>query len=124
MSNTLATGNATAASGMGSLASVALSLALVVGLVVLLGWLLARVRGLGPGGAQGPLRVAASLALGLKERVVLVEAAGAWVLLAITPGHVRLLHTYASRPEGIDAAPVAAGFGAVLERLRRPGSPP
>lgn len=124
MSNTLATGNAATASGMGSLASVALSLALVVGLVVLLGWLLARVRGLGPGGIQGPLRVAASLALGLKERVVLVEAAGAWVLLAITPGKVRLLHTYATRPEGLDAQPAPAGFGAVLERLKKSGGAP
>jgi flagellar protein FliO/FliZ len=124
MSNTLATGNAAASSGMASLASVALSLALVVGLVVLLGWLLARVRGLGPGGGQGPLRVAASLPLGLKERVLLVEAAGAWLLVAVTPGKVRLLHTYASRPEGLDVAPAPAGFGAVLDRLRRPGGTP
>lgn len=124
MSATLATGGATAASGTTALASVVMSLLLVIGLIVLLGWLVSRVRGMHAGGGHGPLKIAAAISLGMKERVVLVEAAGEWLLVAVTPGNVRLLHRYAQRPDGLAEHAAPAGFAALLERLKRPGAAP
>jgi flagellar protein FliO/FliZ len=124
MSATLATGTASSGAGTTGLANVALSLLLVVGLIVALAWLVARLRGVSMPGQPGPLRVAAATSLGLKERLLLVEAAGEWLLLAVTPGGVNLLHRYAQKPEGL-AAPVAgAPFAQLLERLRKPGGAP
>jgi len=121
MPATLATGGAAATSGTTGLASVAMSLLLVIGLIIFLGWLVSRMRGLNAGGSHGPLKVAAAVSLGMKERLVLVEAAGAWLLLAVTPGNVRLLHRYEQRPEGLVASAAPVGFAALLDRLKRPG---
>ena len=57
-------------------------------------WLLRRVNG-----AQWPLsrasmKVVASLPLGQRERVVLVEIAGQQWLLGVTPGQINLLHRF------------------------------
>ena len=125
MDASLATGGAVVSPGTTSLASVALSLLLVLGLIVALGWLVARLRGIGPGaGGNGPLRVAATASLGIKERLVLVDAAGAWLLLGVTPGKVRVLHRYAQRPEGITEGAATPAFASLLARLKKPGATP
>ena len=121
MSAAVTTGSAASGAGAASIASVALSLLLVLGLIVALAWLVARMRGLQAGGIGGPLRVAAATSLGLKDRLLLVDAAGEWLLLAVTPGGVQLLHRYAAKPEGISVAASAPGFAALLQRLRKPG---
>src|SRR5690606_25749161 len=65
-----------------------MSLLAVVGLIVAGGYLLRRT----PLGAvarqSGPLKVVATLPLGTRERLVLVEARGAELLLAISPAGV------------------------------------
>jgi flagellar protein FliO/FliZ len=71
-----------------------LSLLFVLGLIVALGWLYRRMprRGGSRGGEQ--LRIRATLSLGMKERLVLVEAAGKNLLLGVTPTSVTCLHQY------------------------------
>ncbi len=66
-------------------------LALVVGLIVLCGWLL---KGFGPGhaGAGQHLKVIASRAVGAKERVVVVELDDTWLVLGVGGGQVTKLH--------------------------------
>jgi flagellar protein FliO/FliZ len=120
MDANLAAGGAVAPTGTAGLASVMLSLLLVIGLA----WLVSRLRGMATGGAAGPLRVAAAASLGMKERLVLVDAAGAWLLLSVAPGRIEVLHRYAQRPEGLDVEAAPPGFAALLSRMKKGGSAP
>lgn len=79
-------------------------LALILGLFVAAAWLVRRLNGsrtlLGSG---GPLRVVGALALGPRERIVLVEVADTWLVIGLAPGQMRTLHTL---PKG-ELPPVA-----------------
>ncbi len=78
------------------------ALALVLG--GLLAWLslLRRRARRGPAGAsEGLLRVAASLALGVKHRVVLLEAPGCALVVGVSPERVSLLARL-DRPEDLE----------------------
>lgn len=75
-----------------------IALAAVIGVVLALAWLARRVQRNGPRGSA-TLRSRASLAVGAHERVMLVEAAGQFLLLGVTPSQVRLLHRYDTPPE-------------------------
>lgn len=68
-----------------------LALVLVLGLIVGLGWLLKRLPGGGFRQADG-LRIVASIPLGAKERVAVVQVGGEQLLLGIGAGGVRTLH--------------------------------
>ena len=72
---------------MGDLTGVLLSLALVVGFIFAAAWVVRRMP-LGLGRASGPLKVLAALPLGPKERLVLVEARGEQILIAVSPAGV------------------------------------
>ena len=74
--------------GAADVSAMIMSLLAVVGLIVAGGYLLRRT----PLGAvarqSGPLKVVATLPLGARERLVLVDARGAELLLAISPAGV------------------------------------
>lgn len=74
-----------------SLLEVTLNLALVLGAIVLLAWIVKRVQGLDHGGA-GQLRVTASLALGPKERLLVVEVGEQQILLGASHAGIHPLH--------------------------------
>jgi len=57
----------------------------------------------------------ASLAVGPRERVVLVDCGGQQLLLGVSQQSVNLLHTL---PEPLLDAPTQAGFAELLARLR------
>ena len=59
------------------------------------------------------------VALGPKERLVLVEIGETWLVLGVAPGQVNTLHTLAKPEGGAFAAEVPSGGRA---RLFRPGS--
>jgi len=69
-----------------------LALGLVIGLIFGLAWLLRRLPGTGLRPGDG-LRVVAGVALGNKERAVVVDINGTQLLLGVTAGAVSLLHT-------------------------------
>ncbi|MFC6842141.1 flagellar biosynthetic protein FliO [Xanthomonas theicola] len=99
------------ASGVGSAApsppglfGAVLALLLVLGLILGMAWVLKRLPGGGFRPADG-LRVVASLAVGAKERVVVVEVNGEQLLLGVSPGGVRTLHRL---PEPLPLAPAPA----------------
>ena len=74
----------------GGLVEVMINLGLVIGAIVLFGWLLRRMQGAhGHGG--GALRVAGSLSVGPKERVLLIDV-GERLLVGVAPGGLRTLH--------------------------------
>jgi flagellar protein FliO/FliZ len=68
-----------------------LALLAVLALIVGLGWLLKRMPGSGFKPAEG-LRMVASLNVGAKERIVVVEVNGEQLLLGVTAGGINTLH--------------------------------
>ena len=75
----------------GSMLTVLLSLVLILGGFVAVAWFVRRYL---PGmGAQGAVKVVGTTAVGARERVVVVEIEGTWLLLGVGGGNVRLLHT-------------------------------
>ncbi|PPT42184.1 flagellar biosynthetic protein FliO [Xanthomonas arboricola] len=85
-----------------SLFGAVFALLLVLALIVGLGWLLKRMPGSGFRSTEG-LRVVTSLAVGAKERVVVVEVNGQQLLLGVTAGGINTLHTLS---EPLPSAPV------------------
>ncbi|NDU85635.1 MAG: flagellar biosynthetic protein FliO [Ferrovum sp.] len=78
------------------------SLVLVLALMAAVAWVLKKFQW---GGARNsgrgtePLRIVSSLAVGQRERVVLVEVQDTWVMVGVAPGHVQTLHVL-PRPGG------------------------
>jgi flagellar protein FliO/FliZ len=78
---------ATPTVGMADLSGVVLSLALVVAFIFAAAWVVRRMP-LGIGRGNGPLKVLAALPLGPRERLVLIEARGEELLIAVSPAGV------------------------------------
>ena len=79
-------------SGLGAqLAQLGLGLAVVVGLIFLLGYVMRRVGPLAPQGGQH-IRLISSYPLGPRDRLALVEVGGEQLLLGISPGRITTLH--------------------------------
>ncbi|GAA4496625.1 flagellar biosynthetic protein FliO [Pseudaeromonas paramecii] len=76
--------------GTGGLASWLLSCALVIGLILALGWLLKKTR-LNTRLTGSGLKVVASLALGYKERLLVVQVGQQQLLIGATPQQISLL---------------------------------
>jgi len=96
-----------AAVSSGSVLQVILSLLLVLAAVVLVGWILKRIN-LPQQGAGNALKVVSGVAVGQRERIVLVEVNDTWLVVGIAPGCVNALHTM---PKGAlpSASNVATG---------------
>jgi len=108
--------------GLGAeLLQMLLSLAGVVALILLAGWLGRRLQARGrPGGRR--LRCVEAISLGGRERVLLLDADGKRLLLGVGAGGVRTLHVYQGEaPAADEAAPAvpAAPFAELLAGWRR-----
>ena len=77
---------------VGSLLQMALGLAVVLACVGAIAWALQRFS-LAPQAGGGAIKVVGGAAVGSRERVVLVEVAGTWLVLGVAPGQVRALTT-------------------------------
>lgn len=82
-----------------------LALGLVLALIPVLLWLLRRF-GAAPATATGAaaLKVVTQLPLGPRERLVVVEAGGRWLLLGVTAGAISRVGTLPRPPGAADAA--------------------
>ena len=91
--------SASPVTGMFGGLQVLFSLGIVLAVIVGSAWLLRRFS---PGqmGAGGAVKVIGGVALGPKERLVLVEIGETWLVLGVAPGQVNTLHTLA-KPEGV-----------------------
>lgn len=98
---------ASPAADAGSLGGLVFSLLLIVGLILALGWFARRMPGFGGGAASKTgLRLVASLPVGARERVVVVEVGSTQLLLGVGAGGVRTLHTLDEPlPESATGAP-------------------
>lgn len=96
----------------GAIGGTVFALLLVVGLIFGLAWIARRMPGVA-NQRNASLRVVASLALGPRERVVVVDVGGTQLLLGVGAGGTRALHTLAS-PLPVDAPAQAAPFAQLL----------
>lgn len=90
-------------------------LAVIVAAIVLLSFVAKRMGGSWAGGAHADFRVLSSLALGPRERVVLLQAGDQQLLVGVAPGSVRMLHEFDTP---ILQAPVTPNGGSFQQRLR------
>lgn len=107
--------------GMLAMGKTAISLLVVVGIILLCAWLLKRI---GPNRRAGTqhLRVIASTPVGQRERVVIVEVEGRWLVLGVGGSQVTHLETLdsppaPSTPAGNADDPLLAG--SFSQRLRQ-----
>lgn len=96
-----------APSPAGAVGGTVFALVFVLGLIFALAWLAKRMPGVA-GGSNRALRVVASLSLGPREKVVVVDVGGKQLLLGVGAGGTRTLHA----------------LDAPLPEAERPASPP
>jgi flagellar protein FliO/FliZ len=78
--------------GSGSIVQIIFSLLMVLAAIVLVAWLLKRMN-VAQQGSGNLLRILGSVAIGQRERIVLVEVKDTWLVVGVGPGQVRTLHT-------------------------------
>jgi flagellar protein FliO/FliZ len=87
--------------GAGSFVQVTIALAIVLAAVFAAAWLMQRLRNFG-GGQAGSIKVVTSVALGPKERAVVVQVGRQQLLLGVAPGRVSTLHVLAEPLNGTE----------------------
>lgn len=96
------------------LASVAMGLVLIVGLILILGWFLRRFN---QGGLfhNSSIKILATLPLGTRERLAVIDVGGQQLLLGITATQINTLHVF-NEPviQPGDNTPAASDFGKKL----------
>ncbi|MDR3396880.1 MAG: flagellar biosynthetic protein FliO [Pandoraea sp.] len=92
-----------------------LGLVLVLALLFGLAWLAKRFGLQRPMGG-GNVRIIGSASVGQRERVVVVEVAGDWIVLGVAPGQVRSLHVIDADRVADMPAPTVAQPGAQANR--------
>jgi flagellar protein FliO/FliZ len=106
----------------GSLTQLSLSLLAIVALIIAISWVLKRLKMAGPRG-RGEIAVVDELALGPRERIVLLRVGESQVLIGVGAGGVVGLTPLAT-PIVIKAAPDAPVFADRLrDFMKRPGNP-
>ena len=88
---------APAAVGAGGMLQAAFGMAMVLGLIFLCAWA-ARRFGLQRLGTGNVVKVVSSSSLGQRERVVVVEIDGTWLVLGVTASQIQTLHTLPAKP--------------------------
>lgn len=75
----------------GSLVQISFSLLMVLACIAAVAWLLKRMN-VTQQGSGSLLKVIGSVAIGQRERVVLLEIENTWLLVGVGPGQIRTLH--------------------------------
>ena len=112
---------AAAAVPAAGIAQVVFGLAVVLALVGGAAWLLKRSSG-NRSTVPGLIRIMSAASIGPRERIVLVEVAGTWLVVGVAPGQVRALHAMPrSEADAVSDAPAPApanaSFAAWLRRV-------
>jgi len=108
-----------AATGIGY--QLIVSLVIVLAMVAAAAWLLRRMHGTASGSVTG-LRIIGGVAVGQRERVVVVEVEDAWLVLGVAPGRVVGLHQLPRPAQAPPVQPAQAGatfVGRITRALER-----
>lgn len=92
----------------GSILQIIFSLLLVLAAVVLVAWILKRIN-LPQHGGGNLLKVISGVAVGQRERIVLVEVKDTWLVVGVAPGQVRTLHSMPKAELPIQQAGIPTG---------------
>ena len=79
-------------------------------------WLVKRAQAVRTG-SSGPLSVVAGVAVGPRERIAVVQAAGRYLVVGVTGQSMTLLATLDEWPAGLPAQSPASPFAALLDRF-------
>ncbi|WP_458524996.1 flagellar biosynthetic protein FliO [Onishia taeanensis] len=107
--DTLATGSDSLI-GLAAIGKVGLSLAVILAVIVFGSRLVRRLGGSGTRAGRG-VRVVSSAAVGQRERVVIVEVEGTWLVLGVGGGQVNKLHELEAPPPAEAPASVSPASG-------------
>jgi len=108
------------ASGAGAVMQMVGALGVVLATLFAVLWLLRRLSG-GRLTGSAPIRTVGGIAVGSRERVVLLEIGEHWLVVGVAPGSVTGIATLPRgeiTPAGTDTKPAAADFGALLAKLK------
>lgn len=105
--------------GAGGVLQAAFGMAMVLGLIFLCAWA-ARRFGLQRFATGNVVKVVSSSSLGQRERVVVVEIDGTWLVLGVTASQIQTLHTLPAKPGPTNTATHAAASLATPAALQRP----
>lgn len=89
--------------GSGSIVQIIFSLLLVLAVIFLVAWLLKRMNMVQQGHGN-LLKVLGGVAIGQRERIVLVEVNDTWLVVGVGPNQIRTLHSL-PKPEDVDLPP-------------------
>ena len=106
----------------GSFLQAMLALAVIVALLLGTAWMARKVSGGKAFGLRG-MTVVGGIALGPRERIVLVEVGETWLVIGIVPGQIRTLHQMPkgclpTAESGSPDTPFAHWLKSVIERQR------
>lgn len=93
-----------------------IGLVIVLGLIAAIAFLMRRLPA-SRAFAQGTMKIVGGIAIGPRERVVLLEVADTWVLIGIAPGQLRTLHTLAKGEAPSTAEATPAPFSQWLQHF-------
>ncbi|MGB7479726.1 MAG: flagellar biosynthetic protein FliO [Burkholderiaceae bacterium] len=93
----------------GGLLQVLLGLVAVLALMAALAWFLRRF-GVARGGADSVVKIVGGVAVGSRERVMVVEVGGQWIVVGVAAGRVSALATM-PRQEGVPTPAAGAAGG-------------
>lgn len=109
----------------GSLVQITFSLLMVLACIVAVAWLLRRMN-IAQQGTGNLLKVIGSVAIGQRERIVLIEVNETWLLVGVGPGQIRTLHQMEKAEDWqSDAKPLSASdnkFAKMLSSILKPRS--
>lgn len=111
----------TPVSTTGSAFKMIFGLALVLGVMALVAWLIKRMVP-GVGGQHSTVRIVGGVSVGSRERVVVLEIAGRWLVVGVAPGQVSAianLEANTSEAQGNIAAEI--GADSIQQQLNTPG---
>lgn len=80
-------------SSTGGIVKMVFGLLVVLGVMVLATWVIKRMMP-GAGGQQSVIRVVGGASVGTRERVVVLEVAGRWLVVGVAPGQVNAIANF------------------------------
>ncbi len=107
-------------SGLALVGQVAMILVLIIALILACAWVFRRLGGLHPSSSK-LLNVVGSVAVGQRERVVIVAVGETWLVLGVASGQVTKLH---EMPAQALPEPVAQSFASRLQHALKQQSNP